>query len=254
MDSLERRVRSGPDRLGLIQPNRVACIVPAWNEGARIASVVRGVPKSAVGAIFVVDDGSTDDTAAAAEAEGARVLRQTRNRGVGAAIRAGMIAAKTMGFEAAIMISGAGKSPPDQIPQLLAVLDNGVDLVQGSRYVQGGSQMRMPLGRVFGTLAYSWLFSLLSGHRVHDASSGFRAVRLSMLDDPRIRLDQEWLDHYELEPYLLFKALSCGFRVVEVPMRVEYPPAGNSYTKMRAIIGWWSIFRPVLFLALRIRS
>lgn len=234
---------------------RVALVAPAWNEGERIARVVKGVPAGAVDAVFVVDDGSSDDTARSAREAGARVLCHERNRGVGAAIRTGLEQARQEGFEVAVVISGAAKSPPAQIPSLLQpIREDWADFVQGSRYVPGGTQSAMPLGRVLGTRAYSLFFSLLVGRRVHDASSGFRAMRLSMLDDRRIDLRQGWLDRYELEPYLLFQALRCGFRVVEVPMRVEYPPAGRPYTKMRAITGWWSIFRPVLFLALRLRS
>jgi len=236
-------------------PPRAALIAPAWNEGERIGRVVKAVPAGAVDAVFVVDDGSSDDTGRCAREAGARVLRHERNRGVGAAIRTGFEQARREGFEVAVVISGAGKSRPAQIPSLLQPIREGrADFVQGSRYVPGGTQSGMPLGRVLGTRAYSLLFSLLVGRRVHDASSGFRAVRLAVLDHPRVALNQEWLDRYELEPYLLFQALRFGFRVIEVPMRIEYPPAGRPYTKMRAITGWWSIFRPVLFLALRLRS
>ena len=66
---------------------------------------------------------------------------------------------------------------------------------------------------------------------------------------------QDWLDRYELEPYLLFKALGLKHRVVEVPVTIEYPKTdGIAYTKMRAITDWWKIFRPVLFLALRLKN
>ncbi len=235
---------------------RVACIAPVWNEGERIVGVVRGVPRDAVDEVLVVDDGSTDDTRSHAERAGATVLSHARNRGVGAAIRTGLDYARTHGFEIAVVISGAGKSPPGQIPQVLQpVLDGRADFVLASRYLPGGSQERMPAIRRFGTRAYTFLFALLCRRPVSDASSGFRAIRLSILDDPGIDLAQDWLDHYELEPYLLFKVLRGKARVLEVPTRIEYPRAepGRSYTKMRAITGWWSIFRPVLLLALGLR-
>jgi dolichol-phosphate mannosyltransferase len=204
----------------------------------------------------VVDDGSTDDTADRAESAGAEVLRSGCNRGVGAAIRSGIDHALAHNFDIVVIISGGGKTPPDQIPSLVQPIVNGeADLVQGSRYISGGQFLRMPLRRRLGTRAYTFLFSVLCGRRVTDASSGFRAIKLSLFDDKRINLWQEWLDRYELEPYLLFQALRLGHRVVEVPVTIEYPPATDriAYTKMRAWLDWWKIFRPAVFLALRIK-
>jgi dolichol-phosphate mannosyltransferase len=205
--------------------------------------------------VLVVDDGSSDDTRERALGAGAQVVSHPRNRGVGAAIRSGLEHARAHGFAVAVILSGGGKTPPHQIPALLApVLSGQADLAQGSRYKTGGRQTDMPGGRLIGTRAYTLLFSLLAGKRVSDASSGFRAVRVGFLDDERVRLQQDWLDRYELEPYLLFQALRYG-RVVEVPVHIAYPSPGarGAYTKMRAVTGWWSIFRPVLFLALGLR-
>jgi len=217
--------------------------------------VVNSVRPGLVDSLLVVDDGSTDDTADRAEAAGAQVLRAGINRGVGAAIRSGIDLAIQQHFDIVVIISGGGKTPPEHIPSLLAPIVNGdAELVQGSRYTTGGQFLRMPLRRRIGTRAYTFLFSLLCGHRVTDASSGFRAIKLSLFDDKRIDLWQEWLDRYELEPYVLFQALKLGHKVVEVPVTIEYPPAtdGIAYTKMRALLDWWKIFRPAVFLALRI--
>ena len=79
---------------------------------------------------------------------------------------------------------------------------------------------------------------------------GFAQVR----EDPAIDLAQTWLDCYELEPYLLFKAVRQGYRVIEVPVSKLYPSKSLGYTKMRPITGWWSILRPLLLLPLGIRQ
>jgi dolichol-phosphate mannosyltransferase len=235
---------------------RVVCVAPAWNEGKRIARVVRAVPADFVETTVVVDDGSSDDTADHAENAGATVIRSERNRGVGAAIRSGIDYAIQHGYEAVVIVSGGGKTPPEQIPRLLEPILNGAaDLAQGSRYLDGGEYLRMPLRRKIGTRGYTFLFSLFCGHRVTDASSGFRAFRVSLFDDKRINLWQDWLDRYELEPYLLFKALKLKHRVVVVPVTIEYPKTdGIAYTKMRAITDWWKILRPVVFLALGVKK
>jgi dolichol-phosphate mannosyltransferase len=235
---------------------RVLCVAPAWNEGERMTRVVESVKPGLVDSLLVVDDGSTDDTADRAEAAGAQVLRSGRNRGVGAAIRSGIDYAIAHQFDIVVIISGGGKTPPEQIPGLLEpIIKGAAEFAQGSRYMAGGHFVRMPLRRRLGTRAYTFLFSVLCRHRVTDASSGFRAISLSLFDDKRINLWQDWLDRYELEPYLLFQALRLGHKVVEVPVTIEYPPAtdGIAYTKMRALLDWWKIFRPAVFLALHIK-
>lgn len=235
---------------------RVLCVAPAWNEGERIARVVRAVPGDYVETTVVVDDGSGDDTAEHAENAGARVIRSSENRGVGAAIRSGIDYAIEHGYDIVVVVSGGGKTPPEQIPRLLEPILNGsADFAQGSRYLDGGEYLRMPLRRKIGTRGYTFLFSLFCGRRVSDASSGFRAIKVSLFNDKRINLWQHWLDRYELEPYLLFKALKLRHRVVEIPVTIEYPKTdGIAYTKMRAITDWWKILRPVVFLALGLKK
>ena len=184
------------------------------------------------------------------------MISQGANRGVGAAIRSGIDFARANGYEIVVIVSGGGKTPPEQIPRLVDPIVRGeADLVQGSRYLEGGEFLRMPLRRRLGTRGYTLLFSLFCRRRITDASSGFRAIRLSLFEDKRINLWQEWLDRYELEPYLLFKALRLRHKVVEVPVTIEYPEAndGIAFTKMRALVDWWKIFRPVIFLALGLK-
>lgn len=248
--------KSQPAARSKEQP-RVLCIAPAWNEGERIGRVVREVPGGAVEETVVVDDGSTDDTASYAERAGATVIRAGANRGVGAAIRSGIDYAMEHGYDVVVIVSGGGKTPPEQIPRLLEPIFEGrAELVQGSRYREGGEFLRMPLRRRLGTRAYTMLFSFFVGRRVTDASSGFRAIRLSLFEDRRINLWQDWLDRYELEPYLLFKALRLRHKVIEVPVTISYPQEndGIAYTKMRALVDWWKIFRPVVFLGLGIKK
>jgi len=234
---------------------RLLCIAPAWNEGGRIGRVIKSIPAGMVDSILVVDDGSTDDTPDRAEEAGAIVLRNQVNRGVGAAIRSGIDYARDNGYDIVVVISGGGKTPPEYIPDLVRPILNGeAELAQGSRYIHGGQFRRMPLSRRLGTRGYTFLFSLFVGKRVTDASSGFRAFNMALLNDRRINLWQTWLDRYELEPYLLFKAIRLRRKVIEVPVMIEYPESdGKGYTKMRVLVDWWKIFRPVLFLGLGIR-
>ena len=134
-------------------------------------------------------------------------------------------------------------------------MEDGYDLVQGSRYFPGGNHGNMPFYRVIATrYIHPLLFSLITGRRFTDTTNGFRAVRLSMFQDPRINLNQDWLDKYELEPYVFFKAVRLGYKVKEVPVTKIYPPKKEGYTKMKAFSGWWSILRPLIFLGLGIKK
>ncbi len=238
---------------------RVAVIAPAYNEQGKIGRVVEKVRAAAPAlpcelAMVVVDDASTDGTSAEAEAAGAIVLRHERNRGVGAGIRTGIDWAREHGCHAAACIAGDDQHAPEELGRLLAPLVAGeADFVQGSRWMPGGRVENIPAGRAFLTRLYSRLVRLLVGSRCTDGTNGFRAVRLSIFDDPRINLWQPWLDTYELEPYLLYQAIRTGVRLVEIPCTVRYHARGVGFTKMRPWRDWWRILRPLFLLKLGLR-
>jgi len=237
----------------LPDPRRVAVVVPAFDEQGKIGDVVRKVSRAYASCVIVVDDCSGDRTSDEAREAGAeRVIRHPVNRGVGAGIRTGLMAAKEMGFEYAVILSGDDQHEPDELPRVLAPLAAGeADLVQGSRWLPGGATPGIPPERRWLTRIYPMMFRLASGYPSTDGTNGFRAFRLAMLDDPRIRLDQPWLDRYELEPYLLYQAVRCGYRVREVPVTVCYHSRGT--TKMKLLRDGWRILRPVLYLRLGLK-
>jgi dolichol-phosphate mannosyltransferase len=112
----------------------------------------------------------------------------------------------------------------------------------------------MPKYRVLGTrVIHPLAFSLASRKRVTESTNGFRAFKTDVLRDPRIDWRQAWLDRYELEPYLMLKAIRLGYRHVEVPVTKIYPRHELGYTKMRPVIDWWSILRPVIYLGLGLK-
>ena len=232
---------------------RVAVILPVFNEGDASAALVRRMP-AIVGRVFLVDDGSTDEGCAAAAAAGATVIRHERNTGIGAAIRSGLHAAQAAGCTIAIVMAGNGKDQPEEIASLLAKIDEGYEYVQGSRFARGGRSVRLPLIRGLLIHGFTIMFRVLSGFAGTDVTNGFRAYRLSLLDDPRIRIDQPWLDRYELEYYLHWKFITLGYRVCEVPVSKIYPPRRTNYSKIRPIVDWWHMVRPLMLLALRLRS
>ena len=112
----------------------------------------------------------------------------------------------------------------------------------------------MPLYRKLATRLHPWLMSFFLGQKLTDTTNGFRAFRLAIFDNQKIDIDQAWLDKYELEPYLLFKTIKLGYKFTEAPVTKIYPSKKLGYTKMKPLIGWWSILRPVFYLGLGIKK
>jgi len=232
-------------------------LIPALNVAGRVGDVIRRIPEGEVDLVLLVDDGSTDGTAAVAREAGATVVSHAANRGVGSAIRTGIEYARDHGYEGIMVLNALGKFDPADLGRILTPLkESRADLVQGSRFADGGSLQGIPFKRLIGTRGYSFVFSAIVGRKVSDATSGIRAFRVELANGRGIDLNQPWLDRYELEPYLLFKAISSGYRVLEVPMDVRYPPGPRqAYTRMRPIHDWWHMARPLIVLAgLRLKS
>ena len=234
---------------------RVITLVPAHNEAAKLGSVIAGIDRNVVDTLLVIDDGSTDDTAAVAKAGGAQILTHHTVRGVGAAICSGIDYGRRSGHDIAVILAGNNKDDPSEIPRLLdPICEEGFDLVVGSRHMNGGAYGGdMPMYRRLATRLHPWLMSRFAGKELTESTNGFRALKLTLLDDERIDLHQRWLESYGLEVYLLWKVLKLGYKHTEVPCTKIYPCRSLGYTKMKPVIGWWSILRPIFLLGLGLR-
>ncbi len=234
---------------------RVIVLVPAYNEEAKIGSVVSRTNLDLVDTLLVVDDGSTDETAAVARQQGAEVLSLERVTGVGAALRAGLEYGRQHQYDIAVFMAGNNKDEPAEIPTLLdPICDDDVDFVMGSRFLAGGRYGGdMPRYRRVATRLHPWLTSLFTRKRLTESTNGFRAFKLDLLNDKRINLAAPWLDEYGLEVYLLMRVLQLGYRHVEVPCTKIYPSRHIGNTKMKPVTGWWSILQPVFLTGLGIR-
>jgi len=235
---------------------RVVAIAPVLNEAAKIGEVVRRTPRTIVDELLVIDDGSTDDSAAVARAGGATILDMGRDVGVGAALRAGFEFAVEHGFDVVVVMAGNNKDSPEEIPQLLdPIADGSADFVQGSRYLGASGDLgAMPFYRRIATRLHPILFSAIARRWVTESTNGFRALRTSILRDPALDLSQDWLNEYELEPYLYLRTIRLGYPTAEVPVSKVYPPKRLGQTKMKPITGWWSILRPLVYLGLGLRK
>ncbi len=149
----------------------LSVVIPAKNEGRSIAQVVQKVVALGLAhEIVVVNDGSTDDTAHAAATAGAKVISHPYSLGNGAAIKAGARAATG---DVLVFMDADGQHDPADIARLLAKLDEGYDMAVGAR----GQGSQASVGRGVANGVYNRLASWMTGHKVQDLTSGFRAVR-----------------------------------------------------------------------------
>jgi glycosyltransferase involved in cell wall biosynthesis len=204
----------------------IAAVIPAYQAAATVADVVGRVRAAVPSArSYVIDDGSRDGTAAAARGAGAVVLSHPDNRGKGAALQTGVDEAMNGGVDLVVTLDADGQHPPESIPALLAPLGQGrADLVLGARDRSGP----MPVPRRVSNWLSSAVTSLLGGHRITDAQTGFRAFRAGLA-----RAVRPPESRYDYEAAFLLGALAGGWRVTSVPVPTIYAGAPSHF-------GLWS--------------
>lgn len=236
---------------------KIAVVIPAYNERNKTAEVVKKIPFDLIDEVVVVNDGSQDDTKKAVEATGrATILHSKTRQGIGFAIRKGLRYAQNKNYQVVVVMAGNGKDNPDEIKKLIEpIINDGVDYVQGSRYLKGGEHGKMPYHRLLFTKLYTWAIRILYGQKVTDGTNGFRAYKLNILDDPGINLNQEWLRE-PLEYYLSIKVLLLDYKVREVPVTKLYPQKViySQYTKVTPFIGWFKRLKPLFLLRLGLKK
>lgn len=203
---------------------KVWAVVPAFNEAATIARVVQGAAAN-VDRVLVVDDGSTDGTAALASAAGAEVMRLDRNGGKGTAVRAGLSRVFQGDATHVLFMDGDLQHRPQEIPGLLAEASaSGAAMVIGERvFVRG----EMPPSRYWANIIGSWMLATLMGVDLKDTQSGFRVVRTDLLRQVPLEATG-----YEFETELVVKLARRGAHIARVPIKAVY--AGEA-SKIRPV-------------------
>jgi len=202
--------------------HRVCAVVPAYNEEASIASVIRRIKKTNID-IIVIDDGSRDKTPDNAEKEGIQLIRHVKNEGKGRAIRDGFRLALRKPYDYIITIDGDNQHNPDEIQMFIdAMLSNKVDLVAGNRmhYPKG-----MPASRVFVNKFFSKIVSNSCKQGIPDALCGYRIIKRSVLES--ITLES---NRFEIVPEILIKASKKGFKTMFINIECIY---GNEHSSIK---------------------
>jgi glycosyltransferase involved in cell wall biosynthesis len=205
---------------------RKLAIVPAYNEAGMVGRVVRDIEREAPGFdVLVVDDGSTDATAAEAETAGAVVIRHPYNLGIGGAMQSGYKYALRNDYDVAIQVDGDGQHKPEYIPVMLDALQtrsDEADMVYGSRF-RGDPGYKVPIGRRVGNMIFSVVLTAITRQKITDPTSGFRmtnrsGIELFARDYPH--------DYPEVEALLMLHA--HHLRIHEVHVRMNARGFGRS--------------------------
>ncbi|HYD48391.1 MAG TPA: glycosyltransferase family 2 protein, partial [Terriglobales bacterium] len=204
----------------MYREQRVAVVMPCYNESAMVADVIRGIPPL-VDHIFVVDDCSPDNTAAAAGAVGdprVDVTRHQRNQGVGGATLTGFRKALERGADLVVKIDGDGQMDPSRLPALLdPLVQDGYEYTKGNRFLHSDELRQMPVPRLLGNFALTFLTKLASGYwHIFDPQNGYVAIRagaLRALDLDRVARDF----FFENDMLIRLNVLNARVRDVAIP-------------------------------------
>jgi hypothetical protein len=213
---------------------RLVTISPAFNEAENVGDVIKQIPGMIEGhhvVPVVVSDGSTDGTAAAAREAGAFVAELPIRRGGGLALRVGYDIALRLGAQVVVTLDADGQHLPEEISVMIAPISAGkADYVNGSRLL--GSFERESLLRHLGVHVFSRIITILTGQRITDPSSGYRAARADLLEKVVLKQDQFWTSE------ILIEALRHHARVVEVPVTFLARAGGESKKPKSLRYGW----------------
>ena len=227
---------------------RVLVVLPTYNEIENVDEVLRRTRRALPGAtVLVVDDGSPDGTAEHAEAldhtlGGIRVMRRAGKQGLGSAYRAGFRTGLDEGYAVMIEMDADMSHDPAVLPELLRAIDDGADLVIGSRYVKGGSIPEWPLLRRAISRIGCRYARLMLRVPVQDATSGFRAYRAATI--AAIDLDAVRADGYGFQVEMAYRVHNQGGQIVEVPIEFRDRTLGRSKMSMRIVVeALWLVTR-----------
>jgi glycosyltransferase involved in cell wall biosynthesis len=218
-------------------PAECAAIIPCLNESAAISALVAAVRRH-LPTVFVIDDGSTDDTASLARNAGAEVRRHAWPQGKGAALQAGWQLARERGFKWAIALDGDGQHAPGDIAAFLACAETtSAELVIGNRMVD---QKKMPWLRRAVNRWMSARISNLAAQSLPDSQCGFRLMDLDAW--AALPIDAA---HFEIESDVLLSFARAGRRIEFVPVEVIYRMERSKIHPWRDTVRWFRWWRRV---------
>jgi len=218
--------------------------IPIINEGKRIQTQLKRMAQQEIhkiADIILLDAGSTDGSLEEnflKEVYVRTLLTKTGPGKQGAQLRMGFAYSLVQGYEGIITVDGNNKDSVESIPLFLQKLEEGWDMVQGSRYLEGGRGINTPFIRHWAVkLIHIPLISIASGFGYTDTTNAFRAYKAQVLEDARLNPFRDIFVRYELLAYLSVRIPRLGYKVCEVPVTRSYPQGQKAPTKISFIQG-----------------
>jgi len=218
---------------------RLCVLIPAYNEEKTIGAVIKG-SKQYVNDVIVVDDGSNDNTGAAAREAGAVVITQDVNRGKGAALKTGFDYILADKWDALIIVDADGQHDWNEIPKIIETTkkeNSGITI--GSRM---SNIKKMPVLRKAINLLTSWIITKLAGQYVPDSQCGFRLIRSNLLREINLSTD-----NFEMESEMIIIAARKGYRISFVPIRTIYLEGRDRVGPGRDTLKFIKLFAAYIF-------
>ena len=200
---------------------RVLVIIPTYNEAGNVRLITGRVRVSVPEVdVLIADDNSPDGTGRIADEMAAKdshihVMHRAGKQGLGAAYIAGFRWARDHGYDAVVQMDADGSHAPEELPRLLNALREA-DAVIGSRWVRGGQVVNWPMHRLLLSRGGNFYTRVVLGMGVKDATGGYRAYRMSVLD--KAELDSIQSQGYSYQVELTWRIHRNGFSIVEVPI------------------------------------
>ncbi len=214
-------------------------LIPVINEGGRIKHELERAYAASVHDhvdIAICDGGSTDGSLEESllRSLGVNTLLIKRDKGKqGAQLRMGIWWALQRGYQGIVTVDGNDKDSIEDVTFFLEKLEEGYDLVQGSRFIKGGRAINTPIIRYVSVrLIHAPVISLTAHHFFTDTTNAYRAYSKKYLEDPRVQPLRDIFMTYELLAYLSVRATQIGLRACEIPVCRAYPKTGKTPTKI----------------------
>ncbi|MBQ6872304.1 MAG: DUF2062 domain-containing protein [Bacteroidales bacterium] len=206
----------------------ICVLIPTYNNAATVGKVIEE-SKLYCKDIFVVNDGSTDNTTAVLESiEGINVISYMPNRGKGHALQCGLNKARKCGFDYCITLDADGQHYPSEIPKFIeAIGKTPGSLIIGARNLNAEN---MPGKNTFANKFSNFWFKVETWQTLHDTQSGFRLYPLKEIEEIKL-----FTGMYEFELEIIVKAAWRGIKVMNIPIKVYYPPAGERVSHFKPL-------------------
>ena len=224
--------------------NNYVVLIPIINEGNRIIKQLERANEHNISShadIVICDGDSTDGCTEETRLKSLNVNTLLVKKDVGkqgAQLRMGIWWALERGYQGIITIDGNNKDSIEDVPRFIEKLEEGYDLIQGSRFIKGGKAINTPFIRNISVrLIHAPIISLTAGQRFTDTTNAYRAYSARYLKDERVQPLRDIFMTYELLAYLSVRATQIGMKACEIPVTRAYPKSGKTPTKISAFKG-----------------